>query len=259
MGKENSLRADHDEHYCLDLVRRDEKDYFLCALFLPVQQRRSIAALLAFDCEINRAIYRVNEPILGHIRLQWWDDSLAQLEEQPPRTPVIAVLAALVKRGEVSVATLRDHLALRRLELELLPYDGLAQARLRIEARTKLALAFPFGQDAAPQGLISVAARAHATVKAILADPNRGAGTELAPEERRELLAEASLMFTELRVSFTKRQRRVTFSLLLAALADLQSRRLEKQLEGAGAIQSVPVYRRQFALLRAVITGRIPR
>ena len=62
--------------HCLDLVRRNDKDRFLAALFAPGDRRRGLFALYAFDIEIARIPASVSEAGLGEIRLQWWRETV---------------------------------------------------------------------------------------------------------------------------------------------------------------------------------------
>ena len=67
--------ADH----CDELVRSEDKDRWLTALFVPEERRPLIHALYAFNAELARVRDQVSQPMLGEIRLQWWDDAVAQL------------------------------------------------------------------------------------------------------------------------------------------------------------------------------------
>ena len=62
--------------YCADLVRRDDRDRFLCALFAEPAARSDLMALYAFYGEVARVPAIVSEVLIGHMRLQWWRDRL---------------------------------------------------------------------------------------------------------------------------------------------------------------------------------------
>lgn len=54
------------------LVRRNDPDRFLTALFAPAERRETLFVLYAFNHELARAREVVSEPLLALIRLQWW-------------------------------------------------------------------------------------------------------------------------------------------------------------------------------------------
>ncbi len=86
-----------DLAYCADLVRRDDPDRFLTALFAPSGRRDDLFALYAFNVEVARSREAVSEPMLGLIRLQWWRDAIAECYAgRPRRHHVVEPLAAAI-------------------------------------------------------------------------------------------------------------------------------------------------------------------
>jgi len=67
------------EHYahCDALLKREDPDRWLAALFLPAETRKHVHAVYAFNLEIARIRRLVSEPVLGEIRFQWWREVLA--------------------------------------------------------------------------------------------------------------------------------------------------------------------------------------
>src|ERR1700748_2872413 len=59
------------------LVRRHDSDRYQTALFAPAARREALFALYAFNYEIARVRETVTQPVLGHIRLQWWRANIA--------------------------------------------------------------------------------------------------------------------------------------------------------------------------------------
>jgi phytoene synthase len=59
-----------------EVVRVNDRDRYLSALFAPAAARRHLLALYAFNAEIARVRESVNEPGIGEIRLQFWHDAL---------------------------------------------------------------------------------------------------------------------------------------------------------------------------------------
>lgn len=81
--------------YCEQLVRRTDKDRFLAALFAPVERRGALHALYAFDGEIAGIglRLRINEPLAGEMRLQWWREVIGGARAEEARaSPVAAAL-----------------------------------------------------------------------------------------------------------------------------------------------------------------------
>ncbi len=89
--------------YCAELVRREDRDRFLCALFAAPQARGDLLALYAFYREVARVPAIVSEALIGHMRLQWWRDRLDGIyrgEGAPAGYPVGQALAeAIVRHG----------------------------------------------------------------------------------------------------------------------------------------------------------------
>lgn len=76
--------------YSADLVRRYDRERFLTALFAPADRREALFALYAFNLEIAKIRETVREPMMGHIRLQWW------------RETIEGIYAGTVRRHEVA-------------------------------------------------------------------------------------------------------------------------------------------------------------
>lgn len=62
-------------------VREHDPDRYLSVLFAPARARPALMALYAFSIDVSRIPEAVSEPMLGEIRLQWWRDALAALEQ----------------------------------------------------------------------------------------------------------------------------------------------------------------------------------
>ena len=85
--------------YVLDLVRTQDRGRFVASLFAPAAARARILALLAFDQELGRIPATVSEPMLGHIRFQWWHDLVERVADggaAPQGHPVAQALAAAI-------------------------------------------------------------------------------------------------------------------------------------------------------------------
>lgn len=99
--------AEHDRGaYCANQVRRFDNDRYLTALFAPARARGALMALYAFNLEIARVRESVSEALLGHIRLQFWRDTIAEIYAARPRQHLVALaLADAVQAHDLS----RDH------------------------------------------------------------------------------------------------------------------------------------------------------
>ena len=69
------------------IVRRHDRDRFQTALFAPAARREALFALYAFNYEIARVRESVTQPMLGHIRLEWWRENIAAAFDGGPRPP----------------------------------------------------------------------------------------------------------------------------------------------------------------------------
>lgn len=93
-------------NYCLDQVRRFDRDRYLTALFAPAARRDELLALYAFNVEVARIRELIREPMMGRVRLQWWRDAIAEIYAGSERRhQVVQALAAVVRRHGLS----RDH------------------------------------------------------------------------------------------------------------------------------------------------------
>ncbi|HVC59822.1 MAG TPA: squalene/phytoene synthase family protein [Acetobacteraceae bacterium] len=97
------------------LVRQQDPDRFLTALFAPPEQRDALLALYAFNHELARAREVASEPMLALIRLQWWRDAI---DGASRRHPVATPLAAAIGAGTLQRADLHALIDAREIETE---------------------------------------------------------------------------------------------------------------------------------------------
>ncbi len=103
-----------DYAHCADLVRRRDRDRYLCDLFAPQTVRRRLFALHAFDIETGRIRDSVSEPQLGEIRLQWWRDAL---NGEAGGHPVAAALTATMAECRLPADAFSAFLEARAFDL----------------------------------------------------------------------------------------------------------------------------------------------
>jgi phytoene synthase len=124
-----------DHRHCAELVRQRDYDRYLCGLFAPEESRAALFALLAFNSEVARTREVVSEPILGHIRLQWWRDALDGIYDgKPLRHQIVQPLAEAVARFDLPRASFHTLLEARIFDLQDEPPADLAALERYAEA-----------------------------------------------------------------------------------------------------------------------------
>ena len=107
------------DDYCANRVRRFDRDRFLTALFCPSDRRADLLALYAFNIEIAGVRETVSEPLLGHIRIQWWRDALDGIYDgDPPAHHVAGPLSRAVRCHRLQRGRFETLLAARAGDLE---------------------------------------------------------------------------------------------------------------------------------------------
>ena len=85
---------------CADIVRKGDPDRFRAAMAAPVEARKVLFPLYAFNVEVARAPWVASEPMIGEMRLQWWRDALEEIGQGGPvrkhevTTPLADILDA---------------------------------------------------------------------------------------------------------------------------------------------------------------------
>lgn len=111
---------------CAALVEKGDPDRFLATMTGGPQARARLFPLYAFNLEIARAPWVSPEPMIGQMRLQFWRDTLAEIDAgQPPRAhEVAAPLAEVVRETGLSVGLLDRVAVARWADLERAPFAG---------------------------------------------------------------------------------------------------------------------------------------
>jgi len=82
-------------NHCVDLVRLQDKERYLCNLSAPAAARPALFALHAFNCETARIRGSTTEINIGRMRFTWWRQTVrAALRGEPPDNPIAQALAA---------------------------------------------------------------------------------------------------------------------------------------------------------------------
>ena len=99
----------------LEEVRVHDHDRFLTLLFAPSAKRPALTALYAFNIEIARVTEVVTEPMMGHIRLQWWRETIEGLPRGETRGHAAA--EALHEAGALPIEKLQTLIDARERDL----------------------------------------------------------------------------------------------------------------------------------------------
>jgi phytoene synthase len=122
-----------------DLVRTTarafELDRYLTALLAPRSIRDDLVALAAFAGEIGRIPVFASEPMIGRIRLQWWRDAVAAMDQPGLATghPIADALSSAVQRHALPVGLLMSAIDAESDRLEPLPFATTAMLLANIE------------------------------------------------------------------------------------------------------------------------------
>ena len=111
-----------DFAYCEKLVHAGDRDRFVATLFAPQDQRRFLHALYAFDIETAQVAARVNEPLAGEVRLQWWSDVIGG-KSDAHGAPVAEALVETVAARSLPIDRLADIMQARREALYQNPIE----------------------------------------------------------------------------------------------------------------------------------------
>ena len=128
----------------------------LALSYAPADRRVALRALFALDDRLGVITRAARDPTIGLMRLTWWGDALARLDQAPaPAEPLLRALAAVVLPlgvTGVELESMADGWS-RHLEAEpvnLSAYDGERGGTLFIAAATVLGVAdrraFALGQ-----------------------------------------------------------------------------------------------------------------
>lgn len=94
---------DSDIDYCLQQIRRLDRDRYLTVLAAPAAAAADLAVLFAFNLELALIHDSVSEPMLGQIRFQWWREAIDGITAGTPRRhAVVTALADLMTRRKLT-------------------------------------------------------------------------------------------------------------------------------------------------------------
>ncbi|XP_061676045.1 NADH dehydrogenase (ubiquinone) complex I, assembly factor 6 isoform X2 [Syngnathoides biaculeatus] len=118
----------HNERFCLELVRSRDYEGFVCSLLLPEAARRSALALRAFNVELAQVKDSVSQKSLGLMRMQFWKTAVEDIyRDKPPNQPVSTELWRAVKKHNLTKRWLTRIIAEREKDLEDRGYRNLQE------------------------------------------------------------------------------------------------------------------------------------
>ncbi len=121
------MSAVDSQKYIARQVRGHDYDRYFATLFCPAGSRSALLALYAFNIEIATIRETVSESLIGHMRLQWWRDTIgAVYEGRPPGHPVADALADAVASCELAREPFDRMIDGREFDLSDEPRDELA-------------------------------------------------------------------------------------------------------------------------------------
>ena len=114
---------------CADIVRQGDPDRFRAAMAAPVEARRALFPLYAFNVEVARAPWVTEEPMIAEMRLQWWRDALEEIGSGGAvrRHEVTTPLTDVLRGAAIDAATLDAAVAARRWDIYRDPFEDEAQ------------------------------------------------------------------------------------------------------------------------------------
>lgn len=111
---------------CAALVERADPLRFRSAMLAPLEARKILFPLYAFNLEVARAPWVTSEPMIAEMRLQWWRDVCEEIEQGKPvrRHEVATPLAAAITPEDAGL--LDTLVAARRWDIYRDPFEDAA-------------------------------------------------------------------------------------------------------------------------------------
>jgi len=109
---------------CAELVARGDPDRFRATMAAPVEARRKLFPLYAFNLEVARAPWASSEPMIAEMRLQFWRDVIEDASVGKTRAHEVAEpFARLVAATHLSVDDLDKLVSARRWDIYKDPFE----------------------------------------------------------------------------------------------------------------------------------------
>jgi phytoene synthase len=270
---------------CEEAVHKADYDRFAAALFAPKNVRPHLLALYAFHYEIAKTAETVSQPLAGQIRLQWWRDAIAELRAGKTRDhPVVQALAEVLRAHDLPEVLFDQMIDAREMDFDETPFHTLASLKAYADATSGNLMRLAARILGAGDDLDRVAREAgiaYAIAGLLRAVPYHAAGRRwmlptaalraagASPESVFAFQASEGLaaVFGEMsavahaHLEIARRiqaPRKFLAAFLPAALVPLYLKPLARPaFNPFRDIVDVPIYRRQLAMLRAMMRGRL--
>ena len=66
---------------CAHLLERGDPERFRAVMATPVEIRKTLFPVFAFNLEVARTPWVTKEPLIAEMRLQWWQDVLSEISD----------------------------------------------------------------------------------------------------------------------------------------------------------------------------------
>jgi len=110
---------------CAALVQSADPVRFRAAMTAPMPLRGDLMVLYAFNVEVSRAPWVTQEPMIAHMRLQWWIDALKEIESGTARRhEVVTPLCELATRHRLDLTGLARLVEARGFDIERAPHEN---------------------------------------------------------------------------------------------------------------------------------------
>ncbi|KAF3692428.1 NADH dehydrogenase (ubiquinone) complex I, assembly factor 6 Precursor [Channa argus] len=129
-----AVDSQHNEKYCLQLVRSRDYDGFVCSLLLPEEARRSSLALRAFNVELAQVKDSTSQKTIGLMRMQFWKTAIDEIyRDEPPNQPVSAELWRAVRKHYLTKRWLLRIVTEREKDLDDRAYRNIQELEMYSE------------------------------------------------------------------------------------------------------------------------------
>jgi len=268
-----------------ETVRAADYDRYLSALFAPASARAHLFTLYAFNHEVAKTAESVSQPLAGQIRLQWWRDRIAELYSGDSSAHALAnALGDAIAARKLPRELFASLIDARESDLEEMPFADLAGLESYVDATSgnvmRLAARILGAGDSLDRearelgiayGLIGLcrALPYHASRRRLILPQDRLGELGISADDifsgkmdanfthlMNELVDSALARFRI--VSRTRLSRTVLPALLPGVVVPLYARILSQP--GFNPFRDsaeAPMHRRQLAMLRAMLRGRL--